>query len=71
MSLDNPKMNKYEVILERLGDNRNVDGDQTKKVFQKGAGLNTTINLEFLQEKNKKSVILNKINTFFNLKKKK
>ena len=43
MSLDNQQMNKYEVIPERLGDNRNADGDQTEKVFQKESGLNATI----------------------------
>ena len=48
--LDNPKKKKYEVILERLGDKRNVDEDQTDKTHQKGAALNTTIDLKNLEE---------------------
>ena len=33
MSLDNPK--KYEVILERIGDKRNLDEYQTNEMCQK------------------------------------
>ena len=71
MSVDNAKTNKYEVRLERLGHNRIVDGKQKEKVFQKGAGLNTTVDLEFLEEKINKSIILTKMNTVYNQKKKK
>ena len=70
MSLDKPKMKKYEVSLERLGDNRNVDGCQKEKVFQKGARLNTTIDIECLKE-NQEIDHSNKVNTVLNIEKNK